>query len=66
MQVNWNDVLEWIISRAKEPTTYIGLGMLLSSAGVHVDPTLGGSLVTFGVAAAGLAGVVMSETHTKG
>jgi hypothetical protein len=61
MQVNWTNFLNWIVERAKEPSTYAGIGLVLASANVHIDPSLGASLVNFGMAAAGVASIVKSE-----
>lgn len=51
--------LQWILNRAAERTTWLGLIGLVTSAGASVSPTQAESIVTVG---AGLASAVLAFT----
>ncbi len=51
-------MIQYILERAKEPSTWRGAVFLITSAGVGIAPELGNAIITAGVAVAGLLGVV--------
>lgn len=54
-------VLTWLVARLSEKSTYLGLGLLLSAAGLSVAPDLGQAVVAVGVAVAGLVSVLLKD-----
>lgn len=54
--------LSWILERLKEPTTYLGITAILSSAGIALDPELAQSIQTAGL---GVAGIILFITKEK-
>lgn len=61
MNPNLKGTVQWALARLDEPSTYVGLGALLLSANIHVDPNLLAHISQAGIALAGLLGVVLSE-----
>ena len=61
MNPNLKGILEWVLARLDEPSSYVGLGALLLSANIKVDPTILAHVSQAGIALAGLLGVVLSE-----
>lgn len=51
----------YILERAKEPSTWRGLILLLTAAGVPIAPGLAEAIITTGLALAGLVGVVSPD-----
>lgn len=51
----------YLFARAKEPSTWRGLVLLLTAVGVPIAPALGEQIVTAGLAAAGLIGVLAAD-----
>jgi hypothetical protein len=54
-------LLDYLLARAKEPSTYAGLGALLAAVGLHFSSTDVSALVQACVAVAGAAAVVLAE-----
>lgn len=54
--------LSWILERLKEPTTYLGITAILSSAGIALDPELSQNIQTAGL---GVAGIILFITKDK-
>lgn len=52
---------DYLVSRAKEPSTWRGIILLLTAAGVPIAPALADSIVSIGLALAGLVGVVSPD-----
>jgi hypothetical protein len=52
---------QYILDRAKEPSTWRGIILLLTAIGVPVAPALAESIVSVGLAIAGLVGVVSPD-----
>ena len=52
---------DYIISRAKEPSTWRGLILILTAIGVPIAPGMGEAVVSAGLALAGLLGVVTAD-----
>lgn len=48
----------YLLERAKEPSSWRGAIMLLTVAGVGVSPELTDAIITAGIGAAGLLGVI--------
>lgn len=51
----------YILERAKEPSTWRGLVLLLTAIGVPVAPAMAESIISAGLAVAGLIGVATSD-----
>lgn len=58
-------MLEWILARAKERSTWLGLIALLTSVGVSLEPTAQEAIVTAGVALAGMVAVLTVDPGAK-
>lgn len=48
----------WLIERAREPSTWRGLVLLATAAGVQIAPDVQEAIVTAGLAVAGLIGAL--------
>lgn len=51
----------YILDRAKEPSTWRGIILVLTAVGIPVAPALSEAIVTFGLGLAGLVGVVTAD-----
>ena len=51
-------MFQYILDRAKEPSTWRGAVFLLTSLGLNIAPELSNAILTAGVSLAGLLGVV--------
>jgi len=56
-----NDMNRWLLHRIKEPSTWRGLVWLLTVAGVSLRPDQVEAIVLFGMALAGLLGVLLPD-----
>jgi hypothetical protein len=54
-------LLEFVVARLREPSTYAGLGALLATAGIHVNDLVVQALIQVLVSVAGLVAVLMPE-----
>jgi len=54
-------MLQFILDRAKEPSTYAGLATLLTATGIHYTTDLFNAAVALAVAVAGLVAVLLPE-----
>lgn len=54
-------MLKWIIDRAKERSTWIGLTGLLTAAGIALSPEQAEAVATLGVALAGAVAVLTAD-----
>jgi len=52
---------DYILDRAKEPSTWRGFILLLTAAGVPIAPEMANAIVSVGLALAGLIGVVTPD-----
>ena len=52
---------DYIIARAKEASTWRGIILLLTAAGVPIAPALADTIVSVGLALAGMIGVVTAD-----
>ena len=51
----------YILARAKEPSTWRGVILLLTAIGVPIAPAMADAIVSAGLAIAGLIGVVAPD-----
>ena len=54
-------MIDWIVARLKEPTTWIGIISFATAAGVQIAPELQQSIITAGVAIGGTLAIVLRE-----
>ena len=54
-------VMNWVIGRLREPSTYRGLVWLLTALGITIEPELWEKITAVGMAVAGLLGVILQE-----
>lgn len=54
-------MVEYVIARLKEPSTYAAITGLLVAVGVNISEGMMGSIAAVGAAVAGLVGVILSE-----
>lgn len=52
---------DYILARAKEASTWRGVILLLTAAGVPIAPALADTIVSVGLALAGMIGVVAAD-----
>jgi len=52
---------DYILNRAKEPSTWRGFILLLTAVGVPVAPAMAEAIISIGLALAGLLGVVTAD-----
>jgi len=53
--------MDWILDRLHEPTTYAGIFSMLTAFGVQLAPELADAIMATGIAATGLALVIIRE-----
>ena len=51
-------MIKYFIDRAKEASTWRGVVLLATAAGVNIAPEVSNAIVAFGIGLAGLLGVV--------
>lgn len=56
-----NQAAEYAIKRLKEPSTWRGLILLATSAGIVISEEMSGHIVAFGLGLAGLVGALFSD-----
>lgn len=54
-------MLKWVLDRAKERSTWIGLASVLAAAGVALSPELKEAIIATGIAVAGLVAVITKD-----
>lgn len=52
---------DYILARAKEPSSWRGFILLLTAAGLPIAPELADAIISVGLAVAGLIGVVTPD-----
>ena len=52
---------DYILARAKEPSTWRGVLFLLTSAGIGIAPELATLIVSVGTGVAGILGVITAD-----
>jgi hypothetical protein len=57
-----NKAAQYAIKRLKEPSTWRGLILLATSAGIVVSEEMSGQIVAFGLGLAGLVGALFSDS----
>jgi NO-binding membrane sensor protein with MHYT domain len=55
-------MIQFLIARLREPSTYAGLAAVLTAAGITYSPDLLDAAVTVAAALAGLAAVLVPES----
>ena len=56
-----NQAAEYAIKRLKEPSTWRGLILLATSAGLVISEEMSGQIVAFGLGLSGLIGALFSD-----
>lgn len=54
-------MFDYILERAKEPSTWRGAILLATAGGVNIAPELANAVISFGIATAGLVGVITKD-----
>lgn len=54
-------VLNYVLTRLKEPSTWTGIALGATAVGVQVSPELQDSITTLGIGAAGLISAVLPD-----
>ena len=57
-----NQAAEYAIKRLKEPSTWRGLILLATSAGIAISEEMSGQIVACGLGVAGLVGALFSDS----
>ena len=52
---------DYLIARAKEPSTWRGIILVLTAAGVPIAPAMAESIISVGLAIAGLVGAITPD-----
>ena len=55
------EIIEWVVARAREPSTYAGLAGVLAAFHIADASSWAHVLTTFGVGAAGVIAMFMKE-----
>lgn len=55
----------YLLARAKEASTWRGIVMLITAAGIPIAPALADSIVTIGLALAGLIGMLAPDAPSN-
>ncbi|MBF0339772.1 MAG: hypothetical protein HQL95_02255 [Magnetococcales bacterium] len=56
---------QYLIERAKEPSTWRGIAMCATAFGVYVSPDMMNTIIAAGTGIAGLIGVVTSDPQKE-
>lgn len=54
-------ILNYILERAKEPSSWRGCLLLLTALGISIEPALQESILAFGLSATGLINLLRKE-----
>lgn len=57
-------IFQYIFDRFKEPSTYLGLGSLLTAIGVQIDPALWKEIMGVCMGLAGVLGMILGTRIT--
>ena len=60
-KINGNFMKKWIIDRACERSTWLGLTTLLTGAGVALKPELAEAIISLGMALGGFVAVITAD-----
>ena len=58
----YNSTLLYLLERLYEPSTWRGIILVLTAAGVHISPELEKSIVSVGLSVVGLIGILTKDT----
>ena len=56
-----NDMKDYLLDRLKEPSTWRGIILILTSAGVGIEPAMADAIISAGIGLAGVIGVVTAD-----
>ena len=59
--MNTQNIIDWALSRLSEQSTWKGLVLLLTSAGVYLKPEMVAAITSAGLAVVGLINVFRNE-----
>ena len=59
-----NRIIDWVLARAQERTTWYGLASLLSAIGIAISPELQTAVVQVGLSVSGLV-LIWKKEHEK-
>ncbi len=55
------DIIDWVIARLQEPSTYAGLASVVAALGLHLNGVDVDAITKFVMAGAGLAAIIVSD-----
>jgi hypothetical protein len=55
--------LDWVLARLSETSTWRGIILVITAAGVTIRPELANQIVALGLAVVGLINIVRKERH---
>jgi hypothetical protein len=58
-------ILDWIVMKAKEPSTWVGLGTMSTAVGWQVSPEHWNVIATIGMGLGGLMATILSEKKSQ-
>lgn len=58
-------VLDWITMKIKEPSTWVGLGSMVTAAGWQISPEHWNVIASVGMGFGGLMATILSERKSK-
>jgi hypothetical protein len=56
---------QWILGRAQERSTYLGIIGILTGAGFSIKPELGNAVISLGLGIAGVVGVITKDKNVR-
>ena len=56
---------QWILSRLSEPSTWRGIILVLTAAGVQLQPAMIEAVISIGIGAAGVIGMVTADKKAQ-
>ena len=59
-----SSILDFVIGKAKEPSTWVGLGSLLTGLGFAIRPDLWQQVSSIAMSIGGLLAILLSEKKT--
>lgn len=62
MKQRYKDAVKYIVDRAREPSTWSGVGVMFCALGIHVKSDLVTTIGFIGPGLAGIAAVMLKES----
>lgn len=56
-------MFNFLLDRAKEPSSWRGLSLFLTAVGIYIDPTMYAQITTVGVGVSGLIGMFTKDKN---